>query len=86
MDDFKIIIDGKECSCNKRDRVCVELDNSIERNEVDYIELKSLIKSFNTQREPISCTIHIKKKSPNYKRMNKFFNKLFKECKQNKNR
>lgn len=85
MDDFKIVIDGKEYSCTKLDKVYVELDNSATRSDIDCIEIKQLIESFNIPREPISCTIRIKKKSPNYKRMRKFFKKLLKECKQNEN-
>jgi hypothetical protein len=73
MDDFKIVIDGKECSCAKSDKVYLELDNSTARSDVDCTELKHLIESCNTPREPISCTMHIKKKRPNYKRMRKFF-------------
>ena len=85
MDDFKIVINDKEYSCTKCDKVYVELDNSIERGNIDYTELENLIEYFNIPRESISCTIHIKKKSPNYKRMHKFFKKLFKECIQNEN-
>lgn len=85
MDDFSIIIDGKERSCTKLDEVYVELDNSVERSDIDYTELNSLIESFNIPREPISCTIHIKKKSPNYKRIHKLFKKLCRECNQNEN-
>jgi hypothetical protein len=85
MDDFKIVIDGKEHSCTKCDKVYVELDNSATRSDIDCTEIKQLIESFNIPREPISCTIHIKKKSPNYKRRCKFFKKLLKECKQNEN-
>lgn len=81
MEDFKIVIDDKELSCTKRDRVYLELDNSVERSDVDCAELKHLTESFNIPREPISCTIRIKKRSPNYKRMRKFFKKLLKECK-----
>ena len=87
MEDFKIVIDGKECSCTKCDKVYVELDNSIERSEIDFKEIESLIASFNIPREPISGTICcIKKGSPNYKRIHKFFKKLCKECNQNENR
>jgi len=85
MDDFNIVIDGKEHSCTKCDKIYVELNNSVERSDIDYTELKSFAESFNIPREPISCTFHIKKKSPNYKRMRKFFKKLLKECKQNEN-
>lgn len=85
MNDFSIVIDGKECSCTKCDKVYVELDSSVERSDIDYTEIKHLIESFNIPRESISCTIHIKKKSPNYKRMRKFFRKLLKECNQNEN-
>lgn len=85
MEDFKIVIDGKECSCTKCNKVYVELDDSVERSDIDYSELNSLIESFNTSRDPISCTMHIKKRSPNYKRIRKFFKKLLKECNQNEN-
>lgn len=85
MEDFKIVIDGKECSCTKCDKVYVELDNSTARSDIDCAKLNHLVESFNIPREPISCTIHIKKKSPNYKRIRKFFKKLLKECKQNEN-
>lgn len=85
MDDFKIIINDKEYSCTKCDKVYVELDNSIEMDNIDYTELENLIEPFNIPRQSISCTMHIKKKSPNYKRMRKFFKKLLKECTQNEN-
>jgi len=85
MNDFKIVINGKECSCTKCDKVYVEFDRSVERSDIDYTELNSLIESFNIPREPISCTIHIKKKSPNYKRIHKLFKKLYRECNQNEN-
>lgn len=85
MDDFNIVIDSKEYSCAKCDKVYVELDSSAERDDFDYTELKKLIESFNIPKEPISCTMRIKKKSPNYKRMRKFFKKLYNECNQNEN-
>lgn len=85
MDDFNVVIDSKECSCTKCDKVYVGLDSSIERNDIDYEELNNLVESFNIPREPISCTMFIKKKSPNYKRICKFFKKLLKEYKQNDN-
>jgi len=79
MDDFNIVIDGKEYSCTKCDKV------SVERNDIDYEELNNLVESLSIPREPISCTMCIKKKSHNYKRIRKFFKKLLKECKQNEN-
>jgi hypothetical protein len=86
MEDFNIVINGKEFSCIKCDKVYVEIDNqSVERSDIDYTEIKSLVESFNIPRESISCTMCIKKKSPNYKRMRKFFKKLYKECSQNEN-
>lgn len=85
MDDFKIVIDDKEYSCTKFDKVYVELDSSATRSDVDCTEIKKLVESFNTTREQISFTMHIKKKSPNYKRTRKFFNKLYKERSQNEN-
>lgn len=85
MDDFKIVIDGKDFSCTKCDRVYVELDSTATRSDIDSSELNSFIESFGIQREPISYTIHIKKKSPNYKRVCKFFKKLLKEYNQNEN-
>lgn len=50
MDDFKIVIDDKEYSCTKCDRVYVELDSSVERNDIDYEELNSLVESFSIPR------------------------------------
>lgn len=85
MDDFNIVIDGKEYSCTKLDKVYVELDSSATRSDINCTEIKQLIESFNIPRESISCTIRIKKKSPNYKRMRKFFKRLLKERKQNEN-
>lgn len=85
MEDFKIVIDGKECSCTKCDIVYVELDNSVERDDIDYIKLNNFVESWNIQREPISCIMRIKKKSRSYKRMRKLFKKLFKECNRNEN-
>ena len=67
MGDFKIVIDGKEYSCAKRDKVYVEIDSSATRSDIDHAKLNDLIESFNIPREPISCTMCIKKKSPNYK-------------------
>lgn len=78
MDDFKIAIDDKECSCTKCDKVYIELDRSVERSDIDYAELNSLIESFKIPRESISCTMLIKKKSSNYKRICKFI----KECRE----
>ena len=85
MDDFNIVIDGKEYSCTKCDKVYVELNNSVERSDVNCTELKHFVESFNIPRDKISCTTRIKKKSHNYKRMCKFFKKLYKWCKQNEN-
>lgn len=85
MGDFSVVVDGKECLCTKCDKVCVELDSSVTRNDIDYAEIKHLIESFNISREPISCTMCVKKKNPNYKRIRKFFKKLLKECNQNEN-
>ena len=81
MEYFKIVFDGEVHSCTKCDKVCVEFDSSIERNDICCKELNKLIDSFSIPVEPISCTMRIKKKSPNYKRMRKFFKKLLKEFK-----
>lgn len=67
------------------DKVYVELDDSVERSDIDYTELNHLIESLNIPNEPISCTMRIKKKDPNYKRMRKFFKKLFNEVSKNEN-
>lgn len=85
IDDFKIIINDKEYSCTKYDKVCIEFDNSATRSNIDCTELKHLIESCNVPRESITCTIHIKKKNPNYKRMCKFFKKLLREHSVNEN-
>lgn len=79
MDDFNVVIDDKECSCTKCDKVYLELNNSTARDDLDYMGLNNLIESINIPIESISCMMRIKKKSPNYKRMRKFFKKLFKE-------
>lgn len=65
------------------DKVYIELDDSVERRDIDYIELNRLIESLNIPVEPISCAIRVEKNSPNYKRMRKFFKKLLRECIQN---
>lgn len=67
----------------KCDKVYIELDDSVERRDIDYIELNRLIESLNIPVEPISCTVRVEKNSPNYKRMRKFFKKLLRECIQN---
>lgn len=67
----------------KCDKVYIELDDSVERRDIDYIELNRLIESLNIPTEPISCAIRVEKNSPNYKRMCKFFKKLLRECIQN---
>jgi len=66
MEDFKTVLNDKESSCVKCDKVYIEFD-SASRSDVDCTELKNLIDSFNIPREPISGTIHIKRNSSNYK-------------------
>lgn len=85
MGGFNIVIDGKECSYTKCDKVYIELDDSVERSDIDYTELNHLIESLNIPTESISCTMHIRKKDPNYKRMRKFFKNLLKEYIKNEN-
>lgn len=67
------------------DKVYIELDDSVERRDIDYIELNRLIESLNIPVEPISCTVRVEKNSLNYKRMCKFFKKLFNEVNKNEN-
>lgn len=67
------------------DKVCIELDDSVERSDIDYTELNRLIESLNIPAEPISCTMRVEKNSPNYKRMSKFFKKLINEVNKNEN-
>lgn len=64
MGDFKIVINDKERYCIKCDKVYIEPDSSTERSDIDRTKSNSLIESFNIQIEPISYTIHIKKKIP----------------------
>lgn len=67
------------------DKVYVELDDAVERSDIDYTELNHLIESCNIPTDPISCMMHIEKNSPNYKRMRKFFKKLLNEANKNEN-
>lgn len=67
------------------DKVHIELDDSVERCDIDYIELNRLIESLSIPTEPISCAMRVEKNSPNYKRMCKFFKKLFNEANKNEN-
>ena len=85
MEDFKIVFDGEVHSCTKCDKLYVELDSSTEINDIDCTCLNKLIDSFSIPVELISCTMCIKKKNHNYKRMRKFFKKLIKDSKQNEN-
>ena len=68
MDDFKIVIDGKECY--------IELDNSAARSDINCAELKRLVKSYNIPKESISYTMHIKKNTKNYNRMQELLETL----------
>lgn len=67
------------------DKIYVELDDLVERSDIDYTELNHLIESLNIPTEPISCAMRIKKKDPNYKRINELFNNIFNKANKNEN-
>lgn len=52
--------------------VYVELENSVERTDVELTELQKLSQNLPI-RESISGTIHIKKNTENYRNMQEFF-------------
>lgn len=85
MDDFKLVIEGKEYSCTKCGRVSIELDNTPTRSDIDFAEVLRLCESFRPPKEEsLSCTMSIEKGSPEYERANELFEKLRKECEQKK--
>ena len=67
----------------KHDKIYVELNDATERSDLSYTEIQKMIESWNIPRVPISLAMRIEKKSYNYKRMRKFFNKLFNEISKN---
>lgn len=76
MEDLKIIFNGKEVKDLRNEKIYVELDNSVERTDVDITEIQKLSQNLPI-RESISGTIHIKKNTENYRNMQEFF----KDCK-----
>lgn len=72
----KIIFNGKEVKDLRNEKVYVELDNSVERTDVDLTEIQNVDiteiqkLSMNTS---ISGTIHIEKNTENYRNMQEFF-------------
>lgn len=67
------------------DKVYIEIDGSTERLDLDHTEIQKMIEVCSIPTESISCTMHVEKNSPNYKRMRKFFKKLFNEANKNEN-
>ena len=70
MEDFNVIIDGREIHCA---RVYVKFIEPVERT--DYTELKKLA-DLNWTPKEISGTMYIDKEDPNYQRMCEFFESL----------
>ena len=70
-DNVKIIFNGKELKDLRNEKVYVELDNSIERTEIDSTEIQELSQNLPI-RESISGTIHIKKNTEDYRNMQEF--------------
>ena len=68
----KIIFNGKEVKDLRKERVYVELDNSVERTDVDITEIQKLSQKLPI-RDSISGTLHIKKNTENYRNMQEFF-------------
>lgn len=64
--------DGKELKDLRNKKVYIELDNSVERTAVDITEIQKLSQVLPI-RKSISGTMHIKKNTENYKRMQDFF-------------
>ena len=67
----------------KYDKIYVELNDSNERQDLSYTEIQKMIETCNIPINSTSCTMCIEKKSYSYKRMRKFFNKLFNEISKN---
>jgi hypothetical protein len=69
----------------KHDKIYVELNDSTERSDLSCIEIQKMIETCNIPINSMLCTMCIEKKSYNYKRTRKFFNKLFNEISKNEN-
>ena len=69
----------------KYDKIYVELNDSNERQDLSYTEIQKMIETCNIPTDSTSCTMCVEKKNQNYKRINKFFNKLFNEAIKNEN-
>jgi len=67
----KIIFNGKEVKDLRNEKVYVELDNSVERTEIDFTEIQKLSQK-PPIRDSISGTMHIKKNTDNYRNMQEF--------------
>ena len=75
-EDVKIIFNGKEVKDLRNEKVYVELGNSVERTAIDITEAQKLSQNLPI-RDSISGTMHIKKNTENYRRMQDFL----KDCK-----
>lgn len=71
-ENVKIIFNGKEVKDFRNEKVYIELDNSVERTNVDLTEIQELSQNLPI-RESISGTMHIKKNTENYRNMQEFF-------------
>lgn len=61
MEDVKIIFNEKDVKDLRNERVCVELDNSVERTHVDITEIQNIdiTEMQKLPRDSISVTMHI---------------------------
>lgn len=66
-------------------KVYVELNDSSERLDLSYAEIQKMIESFNIPVESISHAMYVEKENSSYKRMSKFFKKLFNDANKNEN-
>ena len=67
-ENIKIIFNGKEVKDLRNEKVSLELEDSVERTDIDFTEIQKL-----PIRDSISGTMHIKKNTENYKNMQGFF-------------
>ncbi len=67
-ENIKIIFNGKEVKDLRNEKVSLELEDFVERAEIDFTEIQKL-----PMNNTMSGTMHIKKNTENYKNMQGFF-------------
>ena len=67
-ENMKIIFNGKEIKDLRNEKVSLDLEDSVERTDVDFTGIKKL-----PMNNSIYATMHIKKNTESYKRMQEFF-------------